>query len=214
MDGIPVSSYDHFQPDNLLRQLPMDFFPDRQSPLKVSRTHTERPTGGRDWEDGDFSRFLCFDGWGLVSLWYMLIPKNHWTNPPKRGVLTLFFAGFLLGSPNQQVWDPMILRGMIYIYIYNWAVLSDEQSWAIAKCRNTGGGGSHQPDKKIDFAIGFLWKHSSFHGNLQPSFLRVISYMLQLPYFWGFKRSCFMSFGVQRFNDKMIRIYDSHESKW
>lgn len=62
MDGIPVSSYDHFQPDNLLRQLPMDFFPDRQSPLKVSRTHTERPTGGRDWEDGDFSRFLCFDG--------------------------------------------------------------------------------------------------------------------------------------------------------
>ena len=61
MDGIRASSYDHFQPDTLLQQLPMDFSRSTK-PLKVSRTHTERPTGGRDWEDEDFSRFLCFDG--------------------------------------------------------------------------------------------------------------------------------------------------------
>lgn len=131
----------------------------------------------------------------------------------KEGFWLCFLQGFCWDLQTNRFEIPWFLGGW-YIYIYNWAVLSDEQSWAIAKCRNTGGGGSHQPDKKIDFAIGFLWKHSSFHGNLQPSFLRVISYMLQLPYFWGFKRSCFMSFGVQRFNDKMIRIYDSHESKW
>ena len=114
----------NFLPDTLLQELPTDFSWSK-NPIQVSRTNTERPTGGRTGKR-KISAMVCFHCDICVSL-----RISDWTIQ-KREVLNLFLQIFLdLQSTRFEIpWFLGIYIYIhIYIYIYRW--LGFACCWAV-----------------------------------------------------------------------------------